>query len=190
VGLPDGGSAGQPGSCALPLELLATSSVPILYEATGALALLLGAGFSRLPEAAQRFAGAIDPGRVRRAAAISLAAALILGAIFGWAPRLALYRSQRWLWALRDEPLRAVRAAGIHQAVVFVADQGDTRRYASVFLENRVDLDASDVIYVHDLGPRNEELMRLYPHRRFFRMTQAVTEIHHKRRRSSQRGSE
>jgi len=67
--------------------------------------------------------------------------------------------------------LQAVKAADIHNAVVFVVSQPSWYwwLYGAVFPANSPDLD-TDVIYARDRGPANVLLMNHYPDRSYYRL--------------------
>jgi hypothetical protein len=75
------------------------------------------------------------------------------------------------------DSLDAVARAGVKNAVVFV-DPGPVAEwwnYGMVFSANTPRLD-TDVIYARDLGPRNRDLMELFPDRNFYRLRKTVVE--------------
>jgi len=64
--------------------------------------------------------------------------------------------------------IKEAKKQNIHQAIIFVKDcGGNWWCYGSVADENSVDLNG-DIIWVHDLGPKNKELTAQYPQRKYF----------------------
>lgn len=71
---------------------------------------------------------------------------------------------------------RVVKACDLHNALVFLSAQGrfptdgDTFNdyYASGFLMNNLDM-SGDLVFARDLQERNQELMAIYPGRRYYR---------------------
>src|SRR5579884_4166927 len=68
------------------------------------------------------------------------------------------------------DPIRAARRARIHHAVIFqVQGSNFWWPYGAVFAENSPLLNG-DIIWARDEGTRDVQLMRLYPHRSFYRL--------------------
>ena len=66
--------------------------------------------------------------------------------------------------------IKTVQKAGIHNAVVLVADcKGNWWCYGSVFPQNNPSL-TTDIIYAKDLGEKNKRLKAYYPTRTFYRI--------------------
>ena len=104
--------------------------------------------------------------------------ALIAGMLFALCAALP----QNYAYAgtlLKDVELtlpRAVKACGLHNAVVFVSAKGRHPTdddafndfYATGFLMNSLDF-SGDLVFARDLGKRNSTLMAAHPGRRFYR---------------------
>ena len=74
--------------------------------------------------------------------------------------------------ALVDAFDEAIRALPQRPAVVFVREQSDEHPERTV-VDNVVDLNATPLWTVHDLGASNQKLMNLAPGRAFFRLDEA-----------------
>ena len=108
------------------------------------------------------------------AAMLLIAGGLTLHGLLTFAPRE--FRRFTRFYNIDGSGVRAVRAAGLTNAVVFVTSpqQPDYAwpDYAPFFCQNAPTLD-SPVVYAEDLGDsRNRELMAQYPGRAFYRYAQ------------------
>jgi hypothetical protein len=107
-------------------------------------------------------------------APVLLGALLLVNAFFYLPVKASLLRGYNFV--SRDS-IEAVERAGVTNAVVFV-DPGPVAEwwnYGMVFSANTPRLD-TDVIYARDLGPRNRELMELFPNRNFYRLRKTFVE--------------
>jgi hypothetical protein len=97
-----------------------------------------------------------------------LAGALLLFNLRFYLPsQLSLYHNYNYS---SDTELRAVERARIHHAVVFVVSPpGIWYTYGNVLFENDPLL-KGDVIYVRDLGARDQELLKYFPNRTRYRL--------------------
>ncbi len=136
------------------------------FEALGAVALLSARGLVRAGQAlANVLARLVSAGRAR-SLALAAVGCLVVG-LFAWsytqfAPG-EFGKTVRW-YDIDGSGPRAVRAAGVHNAVVFVKHSYWTD-YAP-FFSNDDPLLQGDVVYAIDLGPsRDRDLLALYPGR-------------------------
>ncbi len=79
------------------------------------------------------------------------------------------------LWGGKLYAYNKIKEENIHNAIVFVKDLPETFpfsqliskfNYYSLAFRNEVDISKSDIIYVWDLGEKNEKLLKLYPDRK------------------------
>jgi hypothetical protein len=105
--------------------------------------------------------------RPSRPAALVFPLLLSLGLLaYSWAVFMPAERSYLAARVQGDDlPLRTVRHAHIHHALVFTATPTAWWRFGEVMTENAPLLDG-DVVFARDLGPSDRRLMRLYPGRR------------------------
>jgi 4-amino-4-deoxy-L-arabinose transferase-like glycosyltransferase len=165
------------------------------FEALGALALLSARGLVQIADLAAALLRRAAPAWRRprawsaaasgcpawwrprawtAAAALLIAGGLTLHGLITFAPRE--FRRFTRFYNIDGSGVRAVRAAGLTNAVVFVASpqQPDYAwpDYAPFFCQNAPTLD-SMVVYAEDLGDaRNRQLMAQYPGRAFYRYAQ------------------
>ncbi|GAC1321930.1 MAG: hypothetical protein NVS2B16_28070 [Chloroflexota bacterium] len=142
------------------------------YEALPPMLLLTARGayeLFRLPMRVWRFAGlprdetvaALFPG-------LLIACLVIVNVRFYLPTQFNLYDNYNFSSAAE---LQAVERAHVHRALIFVVSNppGFWSSYGNVFFENDPHL-KGDVIYAHDLGPKNRLLYRYYPGRRHYRL--------------------
>ncbi len=126
------------------------------YLALPAGVLLLASPLARWREAG---------GASRRAATAAALALLAHTLVFAWPERVAEYGDA---YRSASATLRhAVRNAGLHQALVFVAP--DRWGWKSGFPLNEHPLERNDVLFARDLGPENARLAAHFPGRRLLR---------------------
>ena len=139
------------------------------FEAIGALALLAARGL-RLAHgwfdwAARRVLGGRAGSRLAAALSVAVLALLVGYGLFWTAPRW--FAGYRGWYGITASGLRAVEAARLDNAVVFVRAERWTD-YAPFFAQNSPLLDGR-VVYALDLGPsRNRLLAARYPGRTFY----------------------
>jgi hypothetical protein len=143
------------------------------FEALGALALLSARGLlqfgAMLGQLLQPLARAPDRARALATATVLLVALMLSGYAYDSFARDEFEAFVGWNNIDRNG-LREVEAADLSNAIVFV-DAPKWTDFAPFFVENDPALDA-DVIYALDLGTRrNQDLMRHYPGRSFYRYT-------------------
>jgi hypothetical protein len=94
---------------------------------------------------------------------------LVLYSLAVYLPTSADYLA-RCRWGETPRVANAARAAGLHNALVFVYtdERSGGFDYTSAFVFNDPLL-KGDVVYARDLGPENGRLMALYPERSYYR---------------------
>jgi len=132
-------------------------------EAMPALFLLSATGVRASARAAPRWFG------LRRDLALRAIPFLVLYALAVYLPTSVDYLA-RCRWGETPKVADAVRARGLHNAVVFVRtdEQSGGFDYTSAFVFNDPLL-RGDVVYARDLGTENSRLMAEYPGRSFYR---------------------
>ena len=138
------------------------------FESLGALALLSARGLLWLNALGMHLLERIGLGRRGRAyAALGI---LVLAGLISWnllvfTPQQ--FRTYRNWYGVTSAGIQAVRAAGIHHAVVFVVAPKWTD-YAPFFVENSPWLNG-DVVYALDHGAADAQLLAYYPDRAAYR---------------------
>jgi hypothetical protein len=135
------------------------------FEALAALMLLSARGLVVLAQVlAAPLRLLLATGRAR-AVALAATGALVVGlSAWGYSDFVPAEFGKTVHWYnIDDSGPRVVRAAGVHNALVFVKRSYWTD-YAPFFSHNTPLLDG-DVVYAIDLGARNRELLTLYPGR-------------------------
>lgn len=81
------------------------------------------------------------------------------------------------IWGCNLYAYNKIKEKNIHHAIVFVKDIPERIpfsralskfNYFSLALRNEIEIEKSDIIYVHDLGRENEKLIKLYPDRKAY----------------------
>jgi 4-amino-4-deoxy-L-arabinose transferase-like glycosyltransferase len=138
------------------------------YGAIPWLALLTARGVQELYELAPRLPLGRPAGRP---AALALPLVLSLGLIaYTWTVSMPAERTYAARQVVgNDLPLHTVGLAGIHHALVFTRTPRAWWRYGAVLTADSP-LVNGDVVFARDLGPRDRQLMRLYPGRGYYRL--------------------
>ena len=140
-----------------------------LYFATGALLVLTARGIYALPQLLASGTVSTPISNSKSGLKTFVLACFLVAAPLGWYPRARAYASEGWRFHLDTRIPALVREASLQNAVVYVPEAD----FRSVFLQNAIRVDDSEVIYVIDLGDRNVLMMEQYPQRSHYRVSGA-----------------
>jgi hypothetical protein len=138
------------------------------YVAIPWFSLLAARGLAELSRLPVRVPFHLPPNRLAALSApLLLTVALLLYNVTFYMP--AQLRLLRGYNGIDPASINSVRQANIHQALIFVVSRPPYRwtSYGDVFLGNSPLLDG-DVVYAHDRGRANSQLMHLYPGRSYY----------------------
>lgn len=136
-----------------------------LYCSVGILVLLTARGILNIPEFIKNVFG-IPRSKTKRAIFIGLFLCFFISTSVNYYLWIKFYSSENWRWYKNTNIIPTVKEMNIENAIIFMNPSNGL--YRSVFLENSLEIDNSNIIYAKDLGDKNTLLMNYYPNRNYY----------------------